>query len=152
MTDARVSQRMMHVGIIVTNFDAEMKFYREVLGFQETWRGSRDGKVLNWVNLKVPDGEDYIELMLYEKAPAPTARGTAHHIALEVPDMDKAVAFLEAKPARKDYKQKLEIRTGINRRRQCNIYDPDGTRSELMEPKTVDGVPPPSATAPPPRP
>jgi len=152
MSEARVSRRMMHVGIIVTNFDAEMKFYREVLGFQETWRGSRDGKVLNWVNLKVPDGEDYIELMLYDKAPAPTARGTAHHIALEVPDMDKAVAFLEAKPARKDYKQKLEIRTGINRRRQCNIYDPDGTRSELMEPKTVDGVPPPSATAPPPHP
>jgi lactoylglutathione lyase len=152
MTDARVSNRMMHVGIIVTNLDAEMKFYQDVLGFQEFWRGSRDGKVLSWVNLRVPDGDDYIELMLYGTAPAPTARTIAHHIALEVPDMDKAVAFLEAKPARKDYKQKIEIRTGTNRRRQCNLYDPDGTRTELMEPKTVDGVPPPSATAPPPHP
>jgi lactoylglutathione lyase len=152
MTGARVSNRLMHVGIIVTNFDAEMKFYREILGFRETWRGSRDGKVLSWVNLKVPDGEDYIELMLYGTAPAATERGTAHHIALEVPDMDKAVAFLEAQSARKDYQQKLEVRTGINRRRQCNIYDPDGTRTELMEPKTVDGAPPPSATAPPPHP
>ena len=83
--------------------------------------------------------------------PAPTARGTAHHICLEVPDIDKAVAFLEAKPARKDYTRQLEIRTGINRKRQCNLYDPDGTRSELMEPKTVDGVPTPSSTAPWPR-
>ena len=33
-----------------------------------------------------------------------------------------------------------------------NLYDPDGTRVELMEPQTVDGQPVPSSTAPPPRP
>jgi len=31
------------------------------------------------------------------------------------------------------------------------LVDPDGTRTELMEPKTVDGLPVPSSTAPPPR-
>lgn len=147
----RISPRMMHIGVIVTSFEPQMKFYREVLGFVETWRGSRDGKTLNWVNLKVPDGDDYIEFMLYEKAPAPTARGSAHHICLEVENMDKAVARLEARPARQDYKRKLEIRTGINRKRQCNLFDADGTRTELMEPDTVDRVPTPSSTAPPPR-
>jgi lactoylglutathione lyase len=45
----------------------------------------------------------------------------------------------------------MEIRTGTNRKRQLNLFDPDGTRSELMEPKTVDGKPVPPATAPPPR-
>ena len=41
----------------------------------------------------------------------------------------------------------LEIRTGVNRKRQCNLYDPDGTRIELMEPFTIDRKPTPSATA-----
>ena len=151
MSDARVSRRMMHVGILVGALEPAMKFYRDVLGFREIWRGSRDGKVLDWVNLQVPDGDDYIEFMLYKEMPAPTARGTAHHLALEVPDMDQAVKALEAKPARKNYTRPIEVRTGTNRKRQLNLYDPDGTRSELMEPKTVDGVPAPSATAPPPR-
>ena len=79
---------------------------------------------------------------------APTARGTAHHICLEVPDIETSVALLNAKPARKNYARPVEIRTGINRKRQCNLYDPDGTRSELMEPKTVDGTPTPPSTAP----
>jgi lactoylglutathione lyase len=42
-------------------------------------------------------------------------------------------------------------RTGINRKRQVNLFDPDGTRVELMEPDTIDGRPVPSSTLPPPR-
>jgi len=148
LPETRISPRMSHVGIIVIALEPEMQFYRDILGFQETWRGSRDGKLLSWVNMKVPDGDDYIELMLQPSMPAPTARGTAHHICLEVPDVEKAVATLEARPARKDYPRKIEVRTGINRRRQANLYDPDGTRAEIMEPRTVDGVPTPSSAAP----
>lgn len=143
---ARVSSHMMHVGIIVTQFDAEMKFYTDVLGFSEIWRGSSKGTELSWVNLKVPEGEDYIELMLYKDAPAPDHRGTAHHLALEVPDVAAAVAKLEPK-----YGKPIESKTGINRKRQANLFDPDGTRTEIMEPGTVDGKPTPSSPAPPPR-
>ncbi len=151
MDDGRVSRRIMHLGILVGALEPAMQFYRDTLGFRETWRGSRDGKVLDWVNLQAPDGDDYIEFMLYKTLPAPTARGTAHHIALEVPDMAKAVAHLEARPARREYTRPLEVRVGTNRKRQLNLYDPDGTRVELMEPHTVDGTPTPPATAPPPR-
>ena len=42
----------------------------------------------------------------------------------------------------------LEIRTGVNRRQQLNLYDPDGTRIELMEPRTIDGQPAPASTSP----
>ncbi len=146
-----VSSHMRHVGILVGSLSPAMSFYRDLLGFEETWRGSRDGKVLNWVNLKVPDGDDYVEFMLYDQLPAATARGTAHHICLEVPDMDQALKTIEALPARQNYTRPLEIRTGVNRKRQLNIYDPDGTRTELMEPNTVDGKPAPPSTAPPPR-
>jgi lactoylglutathione lyase len=73
-----------------------------------------------------------------------------HHICLLVPNIEKAVADLEARPARRDYDRKMEIQTGVNRKRQCNLYDPDGTRVELMEPGTIDGAPAPPSTAPPP--
>lgn len=147
----RISDRMAHFGILVGSLEPAMKFYRDLLGFQETWRGSRDGKVLNWVNMKVPEGDDYIEFMLYDTLPAPDKRGTQHHICLFVPDLDQAKARLEASPARARYTRPLEIRTGVNRKRQMNLFDPDGTRVELMEPHTVDRKPTPSSTAPPPR-
>jgi lactoylglutathione lyase len=105
---------------------------------------------LSWVNLKVPDGDDYIEFMLYKDAPAADRRGTAHHLCLEVPDVAASVAQLEANPYRKNYTRTIETKTGINRKRQANLYDPDGTRTELMERATVDGKPTPSSTAPPP--
>ena len=150
MPDARISKRMMHVGIIVTNLDSEMKFYTDVLGFRETWRGSQSGKVLSWVNLRVPDGEDYVEFMLFKEPPAPDKRGTSHHLALEVPDAAASVAKLGAKPYRSKYSRPIEVKTGINRKRQVNLFDPDGTRTELMEAHTVDGTPTPSSQAPPP--
>lgn len=147
----RISTHMMHAGIIVTGFDAEMKFYTDVLGFREFWRGSSTGTELSWVNLKVPDGEDYIELMLYKDAPAPDRRGTAHHLCLEVSDAAASIAALEARPYRKQYTRAIESKVGVNRRRQVNLYDPDGTRTEIMEPVTVDGKPAPASQEPPPR-
>jgi lactoylglutathione lyase len=147
----RVSKRLMHVGIVVTALDPEMKFYTEILGFKEIWRGSSSGTQLSWVNLKVPEGDDYIEFMLFKDAPAPDKRGTAHHLALEVPEMAASAAALEAKPYRKQYTRPIEAKVGVNRRRQLNLFDPDGTRIELMEWNTIDGKLTPSSQAPPPR-
>ncbi|MGC2661635.1 MAG: VOC family protein [Bryobacteraceae bacterium] len=148
----RISNWMMHAGIIVTKFQAEMDFYRNVLGFEEIWRGSHSPDVLSWVNLKVPDGDDYIELMLYKETPAVEKRGTPHHLALAVPDIQKAVAELEARPYFKEYGRPIQVHVGVNRKRQANLYDPDGTRIELMEPTTIDGKAAPSSSAPPPTP
>ncbi len=151
MPAARISETMAHVGILVGSLDRAMGFYRDILGFTETWRGSRDDTVLNWVNMKVPDGTDYVEFMLYSELPAPDKRGTAHHLCLFVPDIEKSRTVLKQRTAGVGYTRALEVRTGINRRRQLNLYDPDGTRTELMEPRTVDGAPAPSSKAAPPR-
>jgi len=147
----RISRRIAHVGITVAKLEPAMQFYGELLGFREIWRGSKEGRVLDWVNMQVPDGEDYIEFMLYGETPTLSlARlGTLNHICLEVDDIHKVAAELEQRPARKSYLKPMEIKTGVNRKQQLNLYDPDGTRSELMEPKTVDGVPARPSTAPP---
>ena len=148
----RISDRALHVGILVGELARAVSFYGGILGFEESWRGSAaKSPTLSWVNMRVPDGTDYLEFMLYGEKPAPDRRGTAHHLCLLVPDAVKAVAALESRPARKAYARPIEVRTGINRRRQVNLFDPDGTRVELMEPDTVDGQPAPSSTLPPPR-
>jgi lactoylglutathione lyase len=148
----RISVRALHVGILVGELARSTPFYAGILGFEEIWRGSAaNSPTLSWVNMRVPDGTDYLELMLYADKPAPDRRGTAHHLCLLVPDAAKAVAALESRPARRIYTRPIEIRTGINRKRQVNLFDPDGTRVELMEPDTVDGKPAPSSALPPPR-
>jgi len=147
--DQRISNRIMHVGIIIGDVPAAMKFYDGVFGLKEFWRGQgRNSSTVSWINMRVPEGEDYIEFMLYAVKPAEDRRGSQHHICLEVDDIERALERLEANPYRKTYSRQLQINTGVNRKRQLNLFDPDGTRIELMEPRTVDGNPTPPTTAP----
>jgi len=88
--------------------------------------------------------------MLYSKPPDERETGVKNHVCLVTPDIEKAVATLEARPARKNYAQQIEIWTGVNGKRQANLFDPDGTRIELMEPNTANGKPVPPSTALPP--
>lgn len=146
----RVSLHMTHAGLIVSELDPEYRFYTDVLGFQETWRGSSDGKVLSWVNLKAPDSSDYVEFMLQKPVSPPTKRGSAHHLCLVVPSVEDTVVKLKASPAMQGYGREIESHLGKNRKRQANLFDPDGTRVEIMEPVTIDGKPTPPSTALPP--
>ena len=75
MPDTRIADHMMHVGVLVGDLEKSLDCYPGILGFKEFWRGSGSGKTLSWVNLRVSEGEDYVELMLYNSLPAPDARG-----------------------------------------------------------------------------
>src|SRR5262249_13764938 len=141
LPDTRISTHIAHVGVLVGSLDAAMRFYHDTLGFNEIWRGSPSEKVLSWGNMRVSDGEDYLEFMLYSDAPDAKQMGVKNHVCLITPDIEKAVAMLEARPARKNYGQAIAIKVGVNGKRQANLFDPDGTRIELMEPNTVDGKP-----------
>ncbi len=148
--EGRISTQIYHAGFIVGNSQASLDFYGKVLGFTETWQGGANPAELSWINMKVPDGDDYVEFMLY-RTYDPKRLGTMNHLSLAVPDTDKAVAALKARPAFASYSRPLEVHLGVNRKRQVNLYDPDGTRVELMEPFTIDGrVTSPSKAPPPP--
>src|SRR5262249_5118780 len=83
MPDTRISTKMAHAGFLVGDLDESLRFYNGILGFTEFWRGSSaSGKSLSWVNMRVPDGEDYVEFMLYGTLPPPDQRGTKNHISL----------------------------------------------------------------------
>jgi lactoylglutathione lyase len=156
MPATRIADHIMHVGILAGDLDQSLAFYGGLLGFKEFWRGSGSPRMLSWVNIRPAEGDDYVELMLYNSLPAPDARGTKNHASLTVPSAEKALAELKRREAEGLYTapegKPLEIQVGQNRKRQINLYDPDGTRIELMEASTVDGVPAPNSTAPAPHP
>jgi catechol 2,3-dioxygenase-like lactoylglutathione lyase family enzyme len=136
--DLRLSKRILHAGLTVKDGAAADRFYKDILGFSETWRGGRPEGVINWINMRVPDGTDYLEYMLYPSAP-PTRRqlGSAHHVALLVPDMQQALETVRSRTAADDPNHRANPNIGTNNRWQLNLFDPDGTRVELMEPWTV---------------
>lgn len=150
LSDTRISSHMMHVGVTVRKLHAASSFYSGIFGFSEFWRGSSSGTTLSWVNMRVPDGSDYLEFMLYSKPPDARDLGVKNHICLVTPDIEKAVAKLKGRARAASYTQPIEIRVGKNGKRQANLFDPDGTRIELMEPNTFDGKAVPSSTAFPP--
>jgi lactoylglutathione lyase len=88
--------------------------------------------------------------MLYKDLPAPDKRGGAHHICLMLPNVTETLHSLQEKPYAKTYNRPMDIVDGVNRKRHLSLFDPDGTRTELMEPVTIDGKPAVPSAAPPP--
>lgn len=145
MPPTRISNRMSHVGFMTPDLDAAVSFYVDVLGFREVWRGGPDPRKVKWVHLQVPEGNETIELMLYEEEPSWERMGSMNHICLEVADVAAAKDMLDGRVLPASCPEPSQIATGINRKRQINYYDIDGTRVEIMEDHTVDGKPAPSS-------
>lgn len=134
MPDTRISQRIIHVGVTVRDRAAADKFYRDILGFQETWHGGMKDTETDWVDMRVPDGTDWLEYMLnVGDNPSPRLLGVMHHLALGVPSVSEAYKTLSKRDP--GIKEKPQI--GRDGKWQLNLYDPNLTRAELMEPKPV---------------
>lgn len=140
-TDSLVSPRIIHVGFLVRDRAKEDSFYRELLGFRPYWYGSMQPGKLDWVAQQVPDGHDWLEYMMTgsgsDSGPADQvdARqlGVMNHFSLGVPNMEKAVTALYANDAIRFSPRHDGPTMGKDGKWQANLYDPDGTRVELME-------------------
>jgi lactoylglutathione lyase len=130
-----ISSRILHAGITVNNLPTIDALYKDILGFSEIWRGGANDSTTSWINMRLPESTDYIEYMLVNTPPNKQQLGSLHHIALLVPDMQQAVDILRPRAAKTGYNMAVP-RIGRNNKWQLNLYDPDGTRVELMEPFT----------------
>jgi lactoylglutathione lyase len=129
----RVSNRIIHVGTTVSDrapFDA---LYRDILGFREFWHGGMTDERTDWVDMRVPDGTDWFEYMLNVKTPSQRTLGVMNHMALGVPSVDEGYKTVMSRGLKPDQGPKI----GRDGKWQLNLYDPNLTRVELMEPKPV---------------
>ena len=136
-----LSKHIIHMGYLVHSRSAEDAFYRTALGFRPYWYGAfPDGKVSpQWVSQQVPNGTDWLEYMM---VPGPETKGipagmsqhdvdVLNHFSLGVPNMEKAVTSLWSDRLSAPHDEGAKI--GLDGKWQFNLYDPDGTRVEMME-------------------
>ncbi len=132
LPEARVSDHIQHVGITVKDRAAADKFYRDILGFRIGWHGGMTDGTTDWVDMVVPNGQDWLEYMLNVHNPTPRQLGVMHHFSLRVASVQAGYRTVTAR----GYKA-AEPKVGRDGKWQLNLYDPDLTRVELMEPRPV---------------
>jgi glyoxylase I family protein len=122
-------KRIDHIELVTADAQRVERFYTEVLGFKVRERVSVPGGLqLTYLDL----GGTTVELMKYEAlAPKPREEGERfgyRMMALEVDDMDAALAYLKARgiePVWGPLKRPAYAR--------AEICDPDGNHIELRE-------------------
>ncbi len=134
MPGTRISEHMIHAGFLVKDRAVEDHFYKDILGFDEMWHGGKTDTSADWISMRVPDGEDWIEYMCNVQNATPRTRGIMNHLALGVPEMQVAARTLQSRQAPMPEKPKI----GRDGKWQLNLYDSNLTRAELMEPKPVE--------------
>jgi catechol 2,3-dioxygenase-like lactoylglutathione lyase family enzyme len=136
-----VSPRMIHVGYLVKDRAKQDTFYRDLLGFRPYWYGAMKPDKVDWVSQQVPDGHDWLEYMMTGPgSDTPDASkvdqrllGVLNHFSLGVPNMEKVVTTLYVNDAIRFSPRHDGPQMGKDGKWQANLYDPDGTRVELME-------------------
>ncbi len=133
-----ISHRIIHIGYMVHSKAAEDAFFHEVLGFRPYWYGASKPDKVDWVSLQAPNGPDWLEYMLVgDGSTTPLARvdagelGVLNHFSLGVNNMEQAMTVLTAENRLSPKHNGPQM--GLDGKWQANLYDPDGTRVELME-------------------
>jgi catechol 2,3-dioxygenase-like lactoylglutathione lyase family enzyme len=133
-----VGRRIIHVGFAVKSHEAEDPFYKGLLGFRPYWVGWRDKESeVSWISQQVPEGPDWLEYMLPTPGVTRTTQqlGSANHLSIGVVDMASTAATLKSADRLGTNSNGPKI--GLDGKWQLNLFDPDGTRVELMEFKNV---------------
>jgi len=133
LPESRISQHMIHAGITVKDRDAADHFYRDILGFKQTWYGGMTDTRTDWVDMRVPEGTDWLEYMLNVHDPDPRVLGIMHHFALGTPSVDGSYKIL----LKRGLKTTEAPKIGRDGKWQLNLFDPNLTRVEMMEPTPV---------------
>jgi catechol 2,3-dioxygenase-like lactoylglutathione lyase family enzyme len=134
-----LSNHIIHVGYMVHSRSAEDAFYRAVLGFRPYWHGGGTEEETKWISQQVPDGTDWIEYMMVsgpetKGIPAglsASSLGSMDHFSLGVHNMEKTAELLYAGNRLPERASGPKI--GRDGKWQYNLFDPDGTRAEIME-------------------
>lgn len=135
------SAHIIHVGMIVHDRAREDSFYHAILGLRPYWYGGFKDDKPDWVSQQVPDGTDWLEYMLVDGPeatgiPAAMSQRTAgvlNHFSLGVANAEAAYSALWTGKRLEGQGDESHPKIGLDAKWQINLYDPDGTRAEIME-------------------
>jgi catechol 2,3-dioxygenase-like lactoylglutathione lyase family enzyme len=137
-----LSSHIIHVGYIVHDRGLEDGFYRDVLGFRPYWYGGMAaGAAPEWVSQQVPDGSDWLEYMVQKPADghgipswmSQQTAGVLDHFSLGVANIEATYTTLWTGGRLQGQDPNSLPKIGRDAKWQLNLYDPDGTRAEIME-------------------
>jgi methylmalonyl-CoA/ethylmalonyl-CoA epimerase len=122
--------KLNHVAVVTADIDSALVFWRDALGLTPT--GVKDVPQQKSKIAFLPVGESEIELVQPTDAESGTAKYLAkhgpglHHVCLETPDLDGAVARLKEK--------------GIRLTSEAPLTGADGRRMIFIHPQSTGGV------------
>jgi catechol 2,3-dioxygenase-like lactoylglutathione lyase family enzyme len=130
----RVSDHVLHVGVHAKDPQAQDKFYKDVLGFRFLWQGGpRDDRV-DWVSMMVPEGNNWIEYMIWrDPPPDPQQLGVWHHVCVGTLDIQEIYRIVKER----GYNPRREPNIARDGRWLLQLYDKHNTRTEVMVRKPV---------------
>ena len=134
-----IGHHIIHVGFLVHSRAVEDTFYRDLLGFRPYWFGGMVEGKLDWVSQQSPDSHDWVEYMLTSGPsgsgiPATMSQhnlGVLDHFSIGEDSVPRAYDVLEA-GNRLTGTHDPQPKIGKDGKYQFNLYDPDGTRVEMM--------------------
>jgi catechol 2,3-dioxygenase-like lactoylglutathione lyase family enzyme len=131
----RISDHIIHVGVHAKDAAAQDRFYKNVLGFRLQWKGGPQDDRIDWISLMVPDGNNWIEYMMWRDAP-PDAKqlGVWHHVCVGTLDIQSVYKTVQER----GYKPPREPRIGRDGRWLLQLFDKNDTRVEVMVRKPVE--------------
>jgi lactoylglutathione lyase len=139
MPQGRISNRITHVGVLVGALEPSLGFYRDILGLREIGRSKGNQGQATLIDMGVPDGSDYVELILDPGPASPAQHKIQNHISLLSMDVQKTTIDLQSRAAAAAYTRPIEVHLGSSQKRQVDLFGPDGTRIEIMEPTPISG-------------
>ena len=135
-----IGHHIIHVGFVVHSRDKEDTFYRALLGFRPYWFGGMQDTKVDWVSQQVPDGHDWLEYMV-TSGPSGSgippqmsqrALGVMNHVSIGEQSVDEAYKTLKDGGRLENVHADNSPKIGRDGKGQLNLYDPDGTRIEMM--------------------
>ena len=121
-------KKFLHTRMRVNDMEETLRFYRDVLGLQVMER-KKSPRGSDLAFLSVPNSDEMIELCSFPSSGKVTVQEDLIHLAFEVDDLDKTMAYLK--------KKGVPITDGptvtSSGNRFCFIDAPDQYEIELIE-------------------
>ena len=112
-----------HVGIAVSDLEAAVTYYTEVLGFPEAFRIENDSGQVALVYVQV-SRDTFVELQTANEQRPPGLS----HFGVHVEDMDAALSMWRERGVEAEDGRRSSTNAILS-----NIFDPNGNRMELLE-------------------